>query len=333
MTRIVFIGAGSVEFTRNLLGDILTFPELADAEIVLHDINAERLATAEAMATWTNEAVGARARDREPSRPAARPRRRRLRDQHDRGRRHRRHAPRLRHPEEVRAAPDDRRHLRRRRRLPRPAHDPRDARHRRRHGRALPRRLDAQLHQPHGDELLGLVRGSPQVPHRRPLPLDPEHEPADRRVRRRAAGRDHLPRRRRQPHELGAARRARGQEPVPGAGRGDRGRPRRARPPRPRPDLQALRLLPHRVERALRRVRALVHARRRRDRAPAHPRGRVHPPQRGEPRASTSEEVRMLAAGEPFEIETQPGVRLAHHPLDGHRRGAHDLRQRAQQRA
>ena len=61
MTRITFIGAGSVEFTRNLLGDILTFPELADAEIVLHDINPERLATAEAMARWTNEAVGASA--------------------------------------------------------------------------------------------------------------------------------------------------------------------------------------------------------------------------------------------------------------------------------
>ena len=62
MTRIVFIGAGSVEFTRNLLGDILTFPELADAEIVLHDIVEERLATAEAMARWTNQAAGAHAR-------------------------------------------------------------------------------------------------------------------------------------------------------------------------------------------------------------------------------------------------------------------------------
>ncbi|MGZ4200109.1 MAG: alpha-galactosidase [Thermoleophilia bacterium] len=61
MTRIVFIGAGSVEFTRNLLGDILTFPELADATIVLHDINAERLETAAAMARWTNGAVGGRA--------------------------------------------------------------------------------------------------------------------------------------------------------------------------------------------------------------------------------------------------------------------------------
>jgi len=61
LTRIVFIGAGSVEFTRNLLGDILTFPELAGATIVLHDINPERLETAEAMARWTNDAVGAHA--------------------------------------------------------------------------------------------------------------------------------------------------------------------------------------------------------------------------------------------------------------------------------
>ena len=62
MTRIAFIGAGSVEFTRNLLGDIFSFPELADAEIVLHDIDEERLATAEAMARWTSGALGAQAR-------------------------------------------------------------------------------------------------------------------------------------------------------------------------------------------------------------------------------------------------------------------------------
>ncbi len=59
--RIAFIGAGSVEFTKNLLGDILTFPELADAEIALHDIDDERLAAGEAIARWTNEAVGASA--------------------------------------------------------------------------------------------------------------------------------------------------------------------------------------------------------------------------------------------------------------------------------
>ncbi len=61
MTRIAFVGAGSVEFTRDLLGDILSFPELADATIALHDIDPERLATGEAMARWTNQALGAQA--------------------------------------------------------------------------------------------------------------------------------------------------------------------------------------------------------------------------------------------------------------------------------
>jgi alpha-galactosidase len=51
--RIAFIGAGSVVFTRNLLGDILWFPELHDVEIALHDIDADRLATAEAIAKAT----------------------------------------------------------------------------------------------------------------------------------------------------------------------------------------------------------------------------------------------------------------------------------------
>ncbi len=59
MPRIVLVGAGSVEFTRNLLGDILSYPELRDAEIVLHDIDQDRLVTAERMARWTAEALGA----------------------------------------------------------------------------------------------------------------------------------------------------------------------------------------------------------------------------------------------------------------------------------
>jgi len=59
VTRIVLVGAGSVEFTRNLLGDILTYPELADATIVLHDIDADRLATAERMTHWTAGVLGA----------------------------------------------------------------------------------------------------------------------------------------------------------------------------------------------------------------------------------------------------------------------------------
>lgn len=43
MTKIAFIGAGSLEFTRDLARDILTFPRLQDATLSLMDINAERL--------------------------------------------------------------------------------------------------------------------------------------------------------------------------------------------------------------------------------------------------------------------------------------------------
>lgn len=59
MTKIAFIGAGSVEFTRNLLGDIFEYPELRGVEIALHDIDAGRLATAEAMARMTARELGA----------------------------------------------------------------------------------------------------------------------------------------------------------------------------------------------------------------------------------------------------------------------------------
>ena len=59
MTRIAFVGAGSVEFTKDLLGDLLSFPELTDATIALHDIDRERLDAAEATARWTASALGA----------------------------------------------------------------------------------------------------------------------------------------------------------------------------------------------------------------------------------------------------------------------------------
>jgi alpha-galactosidase len=47
MTKIAFIGAGSLEFTTSLVRDILTFPLLQDATLALMDINAERLEFAE----------------------------------------------------------------------------------------------------------------------------------------------------------------------------------------------------------------------------------------------------------------------------------------------
>jgi alpha-galactosidase len=48
MPKIAFVGAGSAVFTRNLVGDILSLPELRDdTEFALMDIDAERLRTAE----------------------------------------------------------------------------------------------------------------------------------------------------------------------------------------------------------------------------------------------------------------------------------------------
>ena len=58
MARIVFIGAGSTVFARNLMGDILSFPELASSTIVLHDINEERLRTSEIVGHKIIETLG-----------------------------------------------------------------------------------------------------------------------------------------------------------------------------------------------------------------------------------------------------------------------------------
>ena len=43
MAKVVFIGAGSLGFTRGLVRDLLTFDLLKDAEIALVDINKQRL--------------------------------------------------------------------------------------------------------------------------------------------------------------------------------------------------------------------------------------------------------------------------------------------------
>jgi alpha-galactosidase len=43
MTKITFIGAGSLGFTRELVRDVLTFPLMENAEIALMDIDPERL--------------------------------------------------------------------------------------------------------------------------------------------------------------------------------------------------------------------------------------------------------------------------------------------------
>ena len=59
MPKITFIGAGSTVFAKNLLGDILSFPELAESTISLFDIDPERLRTSEIVARKVGAAFGA----------------------------------------------------------------------------------------------------------------------------------------------------------------------------------------------------------------------------------------------------------------------------------
>lgn len=60
MPKIVFIGAGSTVFAKNLMGDILHFPELAESTLTLLDLDADRLCTSEIVARKVAEALGAR---------------------------------------------------------------------------------------------------------------------------------------------------------------------------------------------------------------------------------------------------------------------------------
>ena len=57
--KIVFVGAGSTVFTKNLLGDVLGYPALVKSRITLFDIDAERLATSELVAHRVARALGA----------------------------------------------------------------------------------------------------------------------------------------------------------------------------------------------------------------------------------------------------------------------------------
>ena len=123
MTKITFIGAGSTVFTKNIAGDILQRPALADAEIRLMDINPQRLEESEIVVGKLAQTLGGTATVRT------------FRDQraaldgadfvvvafqiggYDPCTDHR-----LRGAEEVRPAPDHRRHPRHRRHHARPPH-------------------------------------------------------------------------------------------------------------------------------------------------------------------------------------------------------------------
>lgn len=61
MARIVFIGAGSTVFARNLLRDLFTFPELHGSTIHLMDIDADRLRDSATVARRVADEAGAKA--------------------------------------------------------------------------------------------------------------------------------------------------------------------------------------------------------------------------------------------------------------------------------
>jgi len=59
MPKITFVGAGSTVFAKNLMGDILSFPELAESTITLFDIDPHRLHTSEIVGHKVAEALNA----------------------------------------------------------------------------------------------------------------------------------------------------------------------------------------------------------------------------------------------------------------------------------
>ena len=61
MPKIVFIGAGSTVFTKNLVSDLLRLPPLSDAVLTLMDVDPERLTTSERVTRALVAQVGARA--------------------------------------------------------------------------------------------------------------------------------------------------------------------------------------------------------------------------------------------------------------------------------
>lgn len=64
MPKIAFLGAGSTVFAKNVLGDCMLTPALAESEIALHDIDPQRLQESQTMLENINRNCGNRARIR-----------------------------------------------------------------------------------------------------------------------------------------------------------------------------------------------------------------------------------------------------------------------------
>jgi len=62
MPKITFMGAGSTVFAKNVLGDSMLTPALAESTIALYDIDAKRLEESYLMLTSINNTYGSKAR-------------------------------------------------------------------------------------------------------------------------------------------------------------------------------------------------------------------------------------------------------------------------------
>src|SRR3954470_17908901 len=58
MVKVAMIGAGSVVFSRNLTGDILSHPEFNNATLAYQDVDPDRLAVAAALCRKAANALG-----------------------------------------------------------------------------------------------------------------------------------------------------------------------------------------------------------------------------------------------------------------------------------
>ena len=59
MVKIAFLGAGSTVFAKNVLGDCLNVPSMREAQIVLVDLDPQRLHDSEVMLKNINRTLGA----------------------------------------------------------------------------------------------------------------------------------------------------------------------------------------------------------------------------------------------------------------------------------
>ena len=102
--KITFMGAGSTVFVKNVLGDCMYREALKDAEIALYDIDATRLKESEKVLSALNHSIND-GRATVKCYLGTANRKKALKN----------------------TTPDDRRHARHRRNLPRPPHDSRHA--------------------------------------------------------------------------------------------------------------------------------------------------------------------------------------------------------------